>query len=249
MQSVQPKSSGGSAYALSRSPLLDATNHLTQHLDKEKTIVYFQNFGGGGAGLGLLLGPIGVAANVSMIETNTKKDVEQLRDRVAVRPAEIFAEVARRQGLDLSANATQAPKITPYLYVSKTEGETLLVSSALIIEQGTGPEKWTGKYMYQLPVRYSLNEFAQLSESATAQLRDAVALGYSSLVTHVGAESAERMNQEKKIMFKSDLLNPRFDFEMAGSLIADGGDLVWVRTYGGVYALRKGNVSYTLQKS
>jgi hypothetical protein len=223
---------------------------MTQHLDKDKSVLYFQNYGGGGAGLGILLGPLGVAANISMIESNTKKDVEQLRDKVNVRPREIFAEVAKRRGLGVSSSPTdQKLKVTPYLYVSKTEGETLLLASALIIEQGAGADKWTGKYMYQLPLKFSISELSQLSDSATAQLGEAVATGFMQLLMNIGSESPERFVQEKKITFKSDLVNPRFDFEMMGTLIADDGNVVWIRTVGGVFALRKANVSFVVQKS
>lgn len=249
LQSLQPKTQGSPDYALSQSPLLESTSHVTQHLDKDKSVLYFQNYGGGGAGLGLLLGPLGVAANIAMIESNTKKDAELLRDRVSVLPREIFVEVAKRQGLGVSSNSTdQKPKVTPYLYVSKTEGETLLLSSALIIEQGAGADKWTGKYMYQLPLKYSISELSQLDNSATAQLKEAVATGFSQLLVNLSAESPERLAQEKKITFKSDLVNPRFDFEMIGSLISDDGDVVWVRTVGGVFALRKPNISFAVQK-
>lgn len=250
LQALQPKLAVPADYALSQSPLLESTNHMTQHLDKDKSVLYFQNYGGGGAGLGLLLGPIGVAANIAMIESNTKKDAEQLRDKVSVNPREIFAEVAQRHGLSISSTPTdQKPKVTPYLYVSKTEGDLLLLSSALIIEQGAGAEKWTGKYMYQLPMKYSVNELSKLGDNETAQLKDAVAMGFSQLVKNVSSESPERFAQEKKITFKSDLVNPRFDFEMIGSLISDDGDVVWVRTVGGVFALRRANVSFTVQKS
>jgi hypothetical protein len=57
-----------------------------------RNILYFQNYGGGGAGLGLLLGPIGVAANMSMIESNTKQ--EQLRDKIAIDPPAVFSAAA-----------------------------------------------------------------------------------------------------------------------------------------------------------
>ncbi|HVE52127.1 MAG TPA: hypothetical protein VNB23_01955 [Ramlibacter sp.] len=62
-------------YALERSPLLDQTSHTAMHLDRERRILYQQSLGGGGVGVGLLLGPLGVAANIAMIEANTKADV------------------------------------------------------------------------------------------------------------------------------------------------------------------------------
>jgi hypothetical protein len=250
LQPLQPKTQGPAEYTLSRSALVENTSHVTQHLDKDKSVLYFQNYGGGGVGLGLLLGPLGVAANVAMIEGVSKKDAEQLRDKISVRPREIFAEVAARQGLNVSAElASQKLKVTPYLYVSKTEGDILLVSSALIIEHEAGADKWTGKYMYQLPLKYSISELSKLGDGETAQLREAVAAGFAQLVTNIRAESPERLALEQKVLFKSDFVNPRFDYEMFGSLIAEDSSVVWIRTVNGVYALRKPNVSFTVQKS
>lgn len=125
----------------------------------------------------------------------------------------------------------------------------LLLSSALIIENDNGADKWTGKYMYQLPVKYSINELSQIGDSAMAQLQEAVAAGFSQLILNMAAESPERLAQEKKITFKSDLVNPRFEFEMIGSLISEESNMVWIRTAGGVFALRKANISFSVQKS
>lgn len=223
---------------------------MTKHLDKEQNILYFQNYGGS-LGLGLLLGPLGVAANVGIIESNTKKDVEQLRDKISVRPTDIFSEVAKREGLDLSsvAETAQKPKVTPYLYVSKTDGETLLLSSSLLVEQGEGTGKWIGKYMYQLPVKYSISELSQLSPAATTQLKEAMATGFAQIILNLRAENPEQLAQEKKIIFKSDLLAPNISFDMIGRLISEDNSVVWIRTVGGVFAIQKTNITFTVQKS
>ncbi len=249
LQSLQPQTSVPASYSLALSPQIENTNHVTQHLDTEKGIVYHQNFGGGGAALGLL-GPFGVAANIAMIESNTKKDAEQLRGKVSVRPREIFAEVAKSQGLSMSPGTTEPKRsITPYLYVSKTEGEMLLLASALIIEQGTGAEKWTGRYMYQLPQKYTVSELSQLNDSTSAQLREAVATGFSLLLKNISAETPERLEQEQKILLTSDFITPRFSFEMYGSLISNGDEIVWIRTVSGVYGVRKPHITFTVDKS
>ena len=60
---------------LFRSPVLDQVNHTVQHLNDEKDIIYFQTYGGGGVGLGLLAVRLGVLAIVKMIEGATMKDI------------------------------------------------------------------------------------------------------------------------------------------------------------------------------
>ncbi len=237
-QSAVPDA-GKSTYAMASAPALATTSSTIQHLDNDKTIVYQQNYGGGGAGLGLLLGPIGVAANASMIESMTKSDAEKMREKILVKPRNVFESAARKKGVQLD-NVTDA-RITPYLYVSKTENDRLLVASAMIVEQAA----WSGKYMYQLPVTYSVDELAGLDGNATVQLQNAVEGGFEALLQQMQAESAASEASEKPITFKSDFVTPRFGFDMYGSLVGTDNDVVWVRTVGAVYGLRKSNVSYS----
>lgn len=214
LQSLKPSHTNNAEYVLARSPVLEQTNQSFQHLDKEKSVLYFQTFGGSLAA-GVLFGPFGVAANIAAVESNTMKDVAQLRGRIPLRPTEIFTEIAHKSQLKLSADSEgKIPGITPYLQVQKTEDASLLLATVIIIEQGMGKEKWTGKYMYQLPVKYSIPELAQLDEADASKLRFEVAQGFTKLVSHIQSERPERLAQEEKISFKSAFLSPQFDFEM-----------------------------------
>ena len=249
-QSAQPRTSAPAGYTLAQSPLVSETNYMTQHLDQDRSVVYFQNYGGGGLGLGVLLGPFGLAASMSTIENVTKKDVLQLKDKLDVRPKELFAEAARQKGVDVSSDpAAFRPRITPYLHVSKTEGDALLVSSALLAEQGAGSTQWSGRYMYQLPLKYTVSELGHLDAQGAQVLRAAAFDGFARLIAHVDGERPERVGQEKRIVFRSDLVSPRFDYELLGMLISDDSDVVWVRTAGGVYGVRRSNIRFSLQKS
>jgi hypothetical protein len=247
-QSAPPKTLSSAGFTVARTALVDETNHMQKHVDRAKQIVYFQNFGGGGAGLGVLLGPIGVAANISMIDGVTQKDVDQIKDRIAIDPGALFAEAARRHNLP-AGQGGDAPRVTPYLLLSKANETTVLAAAALIVEQGQGATLWRGKYMLQLPRSYSVAELAALDATGTEQLRQAMAQGFDALLVRLQAEATARADGEKAITFKSDLLSPRFDFEMSGRLIADDGQLAWVRVIGGVFAVRKPNIQYTLSKS
>lgn len=247
-QSAPPKTLSSAGFTVARTALVDETNHMQKHVDRAKQIVYFQNFGGGGAGLGVLLGPIGVAANISMIDGVTQKDVDQIKDRIAIDPGALFTDAAKRHNLTASQGG-DAPRVTPYLLLSKANETTVLAAAALIVEQGQGATLWRGKYMLQLPRSYSVAELAALDATGTEQLRQATAQGFDALLVRLQAEATARADGEKAITFKSDLLSPRFDFEMSGRLIADDGQLAWVRVIGGVFAVRKPNIQYTLSKS
>lgn len=237
-----PVAAGG--YTLARAPGVDVTNHTVRHLDKEKNILYMQAAGGGGVGLGLLLGPLGMLANAKMIETRTTADVALLNDKVAVLPRALFTEAVQKNGLVLGS-APQATRATPYLYIAKSEGDKLLVLSSLIMESG-GADKWVGTYQYQLPVSYTVAELSSLDATGMKTLRDAAAEGFDRLVKRLATEKQESIDQEKKILFHSRFLQPMLDVEMTGALIADEGDVVWVRNPGSVIALRKANIRYKL---
>jgi hypothetical protein len=213
-----------------------------QHLDSDKTIVYDQHFGGGGVGLGLLLGPLGAAANASMIESVTKEEAGRMLNRIPVHPRAVFAAVATKHQLDLSRQDTNSA-ITPYLHIVKTESGRLLLASAVIVEQQAGATKWTGRYVYQLPVSYTVAELADLPPAKASALQDAATLGFEQVVRRMQLEKQDSIATEKAITMRSDFLMPRFKYDLQASLIEDGGDVTWLRTMGGVYGLRKADVS------
>lgn len=240
LQSSQPFAGTEHSYSLSRSPLLDQTNSSMAHLDSDKNIVYSQLFGGGGVGLGLLLGPLGVAANVAMINAQTESDTALLKDKLHIKPLQNFLSSAQGKALKLVDNpGSTGAKISPYLYVSRADGEQMLLAAALLIEQGEGKSQWTGKYMYQLPKKYAKSELATLDEAQQQQLDSDLTAGFDVLLDYITHEQPPAA--ERSITFKSAFLNPRFDFDMTGALISQNDELTWVRTYSGVYALRKSN--------
>jgi hypothetical protein len=243
-QSLSPKAEGAASYVLNVSGELEQTSYMLQYLNKDKTMLYFQNFGGGGAGLGLL-GPLGVAANISMIETNTKTDVDHLQGKINVSPREVFMDAAKQKGfeLDLSTSPSPKPSVTPYLYFSKTEGDVVLAGAAILVRSGSGAAPWKGKYLYQLPLKYKIDELASLDANATEQLKAAAREGFTKLIAHLSDENQDRFAKEQQILLKSDLLSPRFSFQMIANKIAEDGSVVWVRTQGGVFAIQKSNVS------
>ena len=65
---------------------------------------------GGGAGLGILLGPLGALANGKLIESQTTADAALLNDKGNLMPRTLFADAAQKNGLVLgtSPEATRA---------------------------------------------------------------------------------------------------------------------------------------------
>ncbi|MCT8174565.1 hypothetical protein [Variovorax sp. CY25R-8] len=238
-------------FSLAHSKAVEDERHGTRHLDAAKSIVYSQNFGGGGAALGLLLGPLGVAANISMIDSNTEADAVRLRGKLTLAPRELFLAAATQQGLEVVDDAaTGVPGrtlATPYLFVSKTDNDRLLTAAAVRLEYGQGADQWSGVYMYQLPSSYQLGDLARLTPEMQARLGTEAAQGFSALAAFIAKEAPQQEGQakggtEKDFSYKSDLLTPRIEIEMNGRFIARSGDLIWFRSFGGVYAVRTSNI-------
>ena len=247
--------------ALARTAALDQTNHMTRHLDSNKNVVYFQNFGGGGAAVGVLLGPLGVAANIKAIDSTTNQDVEILQGKIGSDPIRAFKSAVARSGVAFheQPNAT-ASRITPYVYVVKTHDDpkSLAMAAALIVESPSDqPAKrkgaplepqWRYKFMYQLPGKYTPDSLAAFDDSANAKLETELEAGYTAILTMMARDTAESAAKEQNVKFKSTFLVPRFDFEQIGNLIADEGDIVWIRNPTGVYGIRRESYQPVLQQ-
>jgi len=235
---------------VARTTVLDQTNHMAKHLDENKSVLYFQNFGGGGATMGVLLGPLGVAANVKYIDLATSKDVETLHGKIKSDPIQVFKSAAARAGVVIheQPNGT-ASRATPYIYVVKMEPDVLAIAAALIVEspmdnpakrQNAPPEpQWRYRYMYQLPGKYTLGSLAALDDSSMAKLETELGSGYAEILAMMARDTAESAAKEQKVTFKSTFLVPRFDFELIGNLISEEADIVWIRNPMGVYGIRR----------
>lgn len=229
-------------YTVTRSELLDRTSHMSMHVDQKRQVLYHQSSGGGGAAVGLLLGPLGVAANVSMIEAVTKADVARLKDKLDLEPLQVFREAVGAESIVPSPPGASQIRLTPYVYITKAKEDRVLVSSALLVERGVGDEQWTGRMMYQLPTEYTIDRLASLDGSGQQRLRSEVREGFRELLKHVSAREQALLPQERAIKFRSEFFDARFDAEFSGDLLQEAPDMAWVRTGGGIYALRKTSI-------
>ena len=100
--------------------------------------------------------------------------------------------------------------------------------------------KWAGTYQYQLPMTYTVAELASLDAAAMRALNDAAANGFEQLINRLAAEKQARAGQEQKIHYRSPFfLTPFMEVEMHGQLVAEEGDVVWVRNQASLVGLRK----------
>lgn len=249
LQSARPAAYAAAPAAIGQAAELQVTNHMVRHLNADKSVRYVQNQGGGGATLGVLLGPFGVAANIAAIGGVTDADVAQLGGKVKADPVASFRKVAAAQGYPLQVVANGAAMLmTPYLQVSKTNETTLHLTAGLVLEGQGGSAPWTGRYQVQLPGDYTVASLAALDAAGQSAVESQLDAGFASLLQHLRSETAESIAGEPKITYESEYLSPRFGFEMAGSLVGTPGDMVWVRGVMGVQGVRKDQIRYQRAK-
>lgn len=99
--------------------------------------------------------------------------------------------------------------------------------------------------MYQLPSTYSLDDLARPSEDLQRKLAAEAAQGFGELAAFIAREETGRKDAsakappEREFVFSTELLTPGAGHAMPARLIASSQELVWCRTFDGVFALRR----------
>lgn len=233
-----------STFVLAHAAIVEEPRHATRHLDEAKTIVYAQTQGGS-LTAGLVFGALGALANMGMVDSQTGLDAARMKGKLRLEPRQLFLDAAIRQGLELADVGGPAHTgATPYLSISKSPSGRLLAAAAVQLEQGSGAERWSGLYMYQLPSTYSLDDLARPSEDLQRKLAAETAQGFDELAAFIAREEAGRKDAsakappEREFVFSTELLGGA-EHSMPARLIASSQELVWCRTFEGVFALRR----------
>ena len=245
----RPVASGApSTFVLAHAAIVEEPRHATRHLDEAKTIVYTQTQGGS-LTAGLVFGALGALANIGMVDSQTGLDAARMKGKLRLEPRQLFLDAAIRQGLELTDAGGAAPTdATPYLYLSKSPGGRLLAAAAVQLEHGGGADRWSGLYMYQLPSTYSLDDLARPSEALQRKLAAEAAQGFGELAAFIAREEAgskdapAKAQPEREFVFSTELLAPGGGYPMPARLITSSEELVWCRTFEGVYALRRSSM-------
>lgn len=233
--------------AYARPDLTAQLSHLQKGINEDNTLLYFQNFGGGGLALGLM-GPFGVMANMKMIETNTNNDAAQLHGKPMPDPHQAFQQAAENLNVSIASQATpQDIRITPTILISKTTPSDFHISALLFIEGGVDKGKWTHRYQYQLSGPYSFEQLTNLSPAKVNVIQAQAVEGFAALLEQVKAETDASIANEKKITFESAYFSPRFTYEMLGTLAGEKDNRVWVRTMLGLTAIDPKDVKFKPQ--
>lgn len=235
--------------ALGKSALLAETNHTVKALDADRTILYTQNRGGS-LGVGLLLGPLGVAANIKAVEGLTDQEAARLSGKFVLKPIEALTQAAGAISFPLASSSNGSDsQLTPFVQISKTDETIWHVSAHLLLEGASGSSKWIRRYQYQLPGSYTLEKLASLDAAALGELQASTKQGYTALLKHIQGETDASVATEQKAIATSAYLTPNFVYGQYASVIRNEGERVWLRTVGTVVSMETSGVKIEIQKN
>ncbi len=142
-----------------------------------------------------------------------------------------------------SVNATE-PNFSPYLSLVKLSDGNVLLASALVVEAPTpGALLPQATYLYQLPLRYTVNELELATPAMVAEIGKRLQEGYVEMIRFYQNDKPEAITGEQLVKFKSDFLSPRFDFEVGGKIAAENADRIWIRNIFGIAAVLRSNIT------
>jgi hypothetical protein len=195
-----------------------ASDHMHRFLDKEHRVFYMQNQGGGGAAVGVLLGPLGVLANVAAIKSQTNKDAAQLQDKLSIDVAAIF-----RDSLNQSAALTQStqsgvdPELSPVLYVEKLDDDHIRFASMLIVTAHAAGKSILRQYIYELPDSYTKQSLTQgLTNEQLARLGADAKVGFDWIAATYTQDIEGTFKPMTKAVIHSDFVTPRTQIPYGG---------------------------------
>ncbi|KGI78859.1 hypothetical protein [Oleiagrimonas soli] len=152
-QSAKPMGSAH-AYRVHAADPKPIENTLYQFVDMDDTVLYHQEAGGGGVALGVLLGPLGAAANAAAIKSRTGKEALSLRGAFTPHVMQDFSATLLYQPELQPARAADASAVTfsPMLELTRMGEDQVRIGARLRVAQGTPQQR---DYLYVLPDSYS----------------------------------------------------------------------------------------------
>lgn len=189
-------------------PPLSTPDQFRRYLDKDESVIYFQNYGGGGVALGLLAGPLGVLANAKMIEGVTEADAAAMRGKLDVDVRERFrATLGAHPAFVADDNGAV---FSPYLLVEKIDDAHIKFASMLVVDLSPAGTKWSRRYIYELPDTYTK---AQLFSGLTAEQVQTIAAhletGMNWTLSTFQKEARGELKPGKKQQASSEFVTPR----------------------------------------
>jgi hypothetical protein len=196
-----------------------ALTHMMRPLNASNSILYEQQFGGGGVGAGLLLGPFGVAANVAAIKKRTEAEAQALFDKVALDPVALLA------GLLEEAAIARASETSPTTFTMKptvrivSDGkESVWIAAGIDVSDSAKP--WTGKFVALIAGQWPRSELTNgLSPDRARELEEQVKVAMREALHLYVDDAAGKLQGTDKVIFSAPFLSPRIKFDQYGIVL------------------------------
>lgn len=238
------------AYKLGRSAQLDFEAHTMVFLDDARRTRFVQNFGGGGAGVGVMFGPLGVLANAAAIKSTTKEDSALLRGKLGLDVQREFEAAALAAGFRADAAVDQAPVAAPYLEVVRIDDQRFALGAVLVVELGVSRGNWRGVYQSQMDtVLTRADVAATLAPEHQAALAAELRQAFAGVIALARADVDGALPVAvDEVTFKSDYLTPRIVFELPAQRLETRDGRVLLRTAYSVVSLPVDQVTIEVKR-
>lgn len=153
---------------------VSAESHVQKNFPNNKAMVYHQESGGGGVAVGVLLGPIGTAANIAMINSRTNGDMEKIGGKYDYDVFGNFEKIARQQSsLGEAITKGKTVGLAPRLvFVKNDDDDNVMMGCTLIVDQRElDAAAGFDNYIVQTTVKLPFDEFVQgVSETRKSEM-------------------------------------------------------------------------------
>lgn len=244
------------SHIIAPSELLQQSSHSLQALNESADIIYFQNFGGDitatGAGAVLaasatsvapLLGIFGEAYILNEIEQQTLADALQLKNKLPFNPARMLASSLHapqtKPPINLSTGSHAEVVLSPYIYLSKTGDNNLLIACVMLAEStDLAGAHWRVKYTRQLALKIALSELSQgLTEKKQQQVKTRLQAGFNGIAALYQQDRAGALSGKQALSLNSEFFSPRFHWSVSAEMIRQTPHDIIIRSHDGVYQL------------
>lgn len=194
------------------------SDHMHRYLDAKQSELYMQNLGGGGVGLGVLLGPLGVLANVAAIKKQTENDAAQLQGKLPLDVQRLFVEsLASAPTLKQVGGTASVTSLAPLLYVEKIDDAHVRFASLLYVKSSLDDKPWIRQYMYELPDSYSRDELEHgLDSDQLDHLAADAEVGFQWIAATYASDVAGSFQPREPGVIHSYFVTPRIQIPFRG---------------------------------
>ena len=222
-----------------------AASHMIRPLNASNSILYEQQFGGGGLGLGLLMGPLGVAANIAAIKKRTEAESQALFGKVGIDPVALLASLLEEAAIP-RASETSATTFTmkPHVHLVSEGNENAWLGAGIDVSDSSKP--WTGKYLVQVAGDWPRSELASgLSPDRAREFEEQVKTALRAALHLYIDDAAAKLNGTDKVNFTALFMTPRIKIPLYGMVLPSDDAHQVFRSIGGIFSFPAGQAEVT----